>query len=305
MILKVPIFHRFWRNNRALILKLALLLSPLIPLLIMKAPPIPRLHLYDKVQSFLVHPTAEGLHNARRGTGVLFDRYLSLVDVQIHNEKLKAENEDLRAQVLELEEIQSENERLKKILNMPIVPKSRFVTAQLIGQDSSPESLGYFINVGSNVGVKARMPVISSAGVVGTIVRVYPYYSLFASIQDPSHAVDGTIRRSRARFIVQGQGKPLIGQLKYLDRAEDVRVGDSVVTSGLDGVFPRGLKIGSIVKVHRPKSGIMQRAEVRASADIGRLEEVMVLLDNPVTAEYLDESLEPLAVGPNPPTSTQ
>jgi rod shape-determining protein MreC len=299
----VPIFHRFWRNNRALILKLALLFSPLIPLLIMKAPPLPRLHLYDKVQSFVVHPTAEGLHNARRGTGVLFDRYLRLVDVQLTNEKLRAENDELRSQILTMEEIEAENERLKKILSMPVIPKAQHVTAQIIGQDSNPESLGFFINVGAHAGVKVRMPVISANGIVGTVLRVYPYSSLFIALQDPSHAVDGTIRRSRARFIVQGQGKPLTGQLKYLDRAEDVRVGDAVITSGLDGVFPRGLSVGTIVRVHRPKSGIMQSAEVRASADLGSLEEVMILLTNPGDAESPPEKLEALATGPSSGTT--
>jgi rod shape-determining protein MreC len=296
----VPLFNRFWRNNRALILKLALLLSPLIPLMVMKAPPIPRLHLYDRVQSYFVHPIAEGLHNARRGSSVVFDRYMHLVDVQIENEKLRAESDKLRAEILALEEVQIENQRLKKALNMPILSKSNFVTGQIIGQDSNPESLGFFINVGSNNGVKPRMPVVSYNGIVGTVMRVYPNSSMFLAVQDPSHAVDGTIRRSRARFIVQGQGKPLIGHLKYLDRAEDIRVGDAVITSGLDGVFPKGLLVGSIVKVQRPKSGITQTAEVRASANLGQIEEVMVITSQPIDMDFHEDEITPLASGPIP-----
>jgi rod shape-determining protein MreC len=263
----------------------------------MKAPPVPRLHLYDRLQSYMVHPIAEGLHNARRGSGVVFDRYIHLVDVQVENERLKKENEELRSNILSLQEVQMENQRLKQSLSMPILSKSTFVTAQILGQDSNPESLGFFINVGSNHGVKPRMPVVSYNGILGTITRVYPNSSMFIALQDPSHAVDGTIRRSRARFIVQGQGKPLVGHLKYLDRAEDVRVGDTVITSGLDGVFPRGLKVGSIVKVSRPKSGITQSAEVRASADLGQIEEVMVITSKPTDLDFHEDNMDPIASG--------
>ena len=305
IVIVVPLFQRFWRNNRALILKLALVLSPALALMIMKAPPVPRLHLYDRTQSYFVHPIAEGLHNARRGSGVVFDRYIHLVDVQVENEKLKTENEKLLAEILTLQEVQVENQRLKSALSMPILSKTTFVTGQILGQDSNPESLGFFINVGSNNGIKPRMPVISNNGIVGTVTRVYPNSSMFLALQDPSHAVDGTIRRSRARFIVQGDGKPLVGHLKYLDRAEDVRVGDTVITSGLDGVFPKGLKVGTIVKVQRPKSGITQTAEVRASADLGQIEEVMVITSEPNDFIEADNPVDPLASGPSEDSGTR
>jgi len=100
---------------------------------------------------------------------------------------------------------------------------------------------------------------------------------MFIALHDPSHNVDGIVTRSRARFMVEGGGRGLLGRLKYLDRSEDVRVGDLVITSGLDGVFPKGLKIGNIIRVSRPRAGVTQEADLRSAVDLGTLEEVMVL----------------------------
>jgi rod shape-determining protein MreC len=149
--------------------------------------------------------------------------------------------------------------------------------AKIIGQDSSSESLGFFLNVGERDGVQPRMPVVTASGIVGSILRVYPSSSLFVAVADPAHNVDGIVNRSRARFVVEGLGHALRGRLKYLDRSEDVRVGDLVLTSGLDGVFPKGHPIGTIVRVKKPRSGVAQEAELRPIVDLGRLEEVVVL----------------------------
>ena len=120
--------------------------------------------------------------------------------------------------------------------------------------------------------------MVSSLGVVGRVSEVFSHSSRVVSIVDPSHDVDGIIARSRARFIVEGRGKPLIARLKYLDRSEDVRVGDQVLTSGLDNVYPKGWPIGNVVRVERQRTGVSQEAEVRPLVDIGRLEEVVVLM---------------------------
>lgn len=273
------LFSRFFRRNRSLLFKVLLFLSPVVPLVLVKAPDMPQLRVYDRLQSWIVHPIAEVFTYATQGAAFVWNNYFALVGASKENEELRAEVRDLESQLLSSEELKSENSRLKEMLAMPEFPAFKTVAGRIIGQDPSGESLGFFINVGDKDGVKVRMPVISPQGIVGTITRVYANYSLFRAVQDPAHDVDGMILRSRAQFITEGRGLSLTGRLKYLDRSADVRVGDLVVTSGLDRVFPKGLKIGFVIKVDRPRTGVTQNAELRPSADLSYLEEVLVVVN--------------------------
>ena len=271
------IFNKIWNRHRRLIFILILFSAPIVPLFLVKVT-LPRVHVYDNVSAWVVHPIAEAGRNLTGGVGVLWNRYLALVNTSRENDLLRRESQELHARILQLEEFESENKRLRDMLSMPDAPTLKKVAGKIIGQDSSGESLTYVLNIGSDSGLKVRMPVVTAQGVVGTLSRVYKHSSIFVAVVDPSHDVDGIITRSRARFIVEGRGTPLVGRLKYLDRAEDVRVGDLVVTSGLDGTFPKGLKVGNIVRIDRPRTGVSQEAELRPIVDFGHLEEVLVLL---------------------------
>lgn len=268
--------NKLWIRYRRLLFVILLFLFPAVTLLLGRFP-LPRLNLYDRLSAWIVHPIAEGTGNLSGGVGVVFHRYVALVGTAIENETVKKENAALKAQILSIEENEKENLRLKKLLSFAAAPSYKKIGAKIIGEDSAFESISFVINAGSAEGVKARQPVVTSDGVAGTITKVFAHSATFSAIIDPAHDVDGTISRSRARFIVEGHGPTLVGRLKYLDRAEDIRVGDLVVSSGLDGVFPAGLRIGNIVKVNRPRMGVSQTAELRSAIDFGRIEEVMVL----------------------------
>lgn len=200
----------------------------------------------------------------------------------------KEEISELNKAILELSEIKAESERLRGLINIPILSEIEGIGAKIIGQDSQAEALSYFINVGANQGIKVRMPVLTPEGVVGSIRRVYANSSIFVSALDPTHVLDGIVKRSRARMIVEGLGAPLLAQLKYLDRAQDIRVGDEILTSGLDASFPKGLLVGYVVELSRPRHGVLQEAKLRAAVDPGKLEEVMVLKYQNPTTEILE-----------------
>ena len=269
-------FSRFWSRNKRPLFVIALFLGPLLSLFLMRVP-LPRINVYDTLTSYVVHPSAEGVNNVETGLGVVWDHYIGLVNAARENDLLKKENGDLKQKIIELQERVLEGDRLRSILSFRDEIGAEAVAAKLIGQNVGSESFSFLINVGEKDGIKVRMPVVTNEGVVGTISKVYPHYSALTALVDPSHDVDGVVVRSRARFIVEGRGNPLVGRLKYLDRSDDVRVGDLALTSGLDGIFPKGLVIGHIVRVDRPRAGIMQEAEIRPSVDVGRLEEVLVL----------------------------
>lgn len=268
--------NRYWIRHKRLVFIIVLFAIPGLTLLLGRLP-LPRLNLYDRLSSLIVHPVAEAGGNLTGGVGFLWSHYLQLVGTSKENDVLKKEVSELNSKILSLEEVNAENERLKKLLSMPDVGANKKIAGKIIGQEGSAESVTYILNIGSIDGVAPRMPVVTSEGIAGTIAKVYRNSSVFVAIADPSHDVDGTIARTRARFVVEGQGRSLLGRLKYLDRADDVRVGDVAVTSGLDGVFPAGLKIGVIVRVNHPRTGISQSAEVRPAVDFGRAEEVLVI----------------------------
>ena len=257
-----------------------MLASPMIPILFVMSPDMPRLRLYDHAQSWVVHPISELITYASRGGTSIVDHYVMLVGASKERDDLKREVDSLESQLLDYQESQTENARLRALLKLPQERKLKHVAGRIIAEDPSGESLGFLLNVGTNHGIKERMPVISSRGVVGTIRRTFPEYSLMVAMQDPSHIVDGMIVRSRSQFVVQGKGGSLTGNLKYLDRAADVRVGDLVITSGLDKIFPKGIPVGFIVEINRPKAGVTQNATLRPSVDLSYLEEVLVVLSH-------------------------
>lgn len=274
------IFTKFWQRHKRLIFIAILFVLPTLPLVFFRTQ-MPRLNLYDRFNAGIVLPLAEGVQSLGHGLEVIWSHYLNLVQIAQQNEILLKQNQALKQEILTYQESKAENERLTKLLGVPEIAKVEHVVAKTIGQDTSFENLSFFINVGSEDGIHVRMPVISVEGIVGTITRVYKNSSVFVTILDPSHDVDGIVTRTRARMIVEGKGKPLVARTKYLDRSDDVRVGDLVVTSGMDGIFPKGLPIGSIIKVDKPQAGVVQEAELRAAFDMGHLEEVLVLKYSP------------------------
>jgi rod shape-determining protein MreC len=296
-------FNRIWQRHKKLIFVLFLFVLPLLPLVLSNVK-IPRFHFYDYFSAFIVHPVSNGVLNASSGIETVWARYLNLVYAQRDNEVLKRSNDEYGAQLVSMAEYKRENARLATLLGLPEFSKFQSVAARIIGQDSSSEGFSYFINVGERDGLKARMPVVSDHGVVGTISNVFYRSALVVTLLDPSHDLDGLVVRSRARLIVEGKGAPLLGRLKYLDRSEDIRVGDEIITSGIDEVFPKGLLIGHVVKVSRPQVGVSQEAELRPAVDFGKLEEVLVLRtsDDLKNERVLpaEKKLTQVMVGPQP-----
>ena len=120
------------------------------------------------------------------------------------------------------------------------------------------------------------MAVISPEGVVGQILKTAPHYATVLLITDYNSAIDAIVQRTRAKAIVEGKEENRC-QLKYLLRTEDVAVGDIVITSGLGGIFPKGLTVGEIRKVEKKGHGVFQYAELVPSVDLTKLEEVLIL----------------------------
>ncbi len=149
--------------------------------------------------------------------------------------------------------------------------------AQVVARDPSGWFKSVIIDKGASDGVKRSMPVVVSEGIVGQVIEVSLYYSKVLLIIDQNSAVDVLCQRTRARGVLKG-GAHNRCQLKYVLRKADIRVGDIVISSGLDGVYPKGLCLGRVSGLSKQNAGVFQNVQVDPFVDFDKLEEVLVLL---------------------------
>jgi len=212
-------------------------------------------------------------------TGFVHD-YFDLVNVRHENVQLKQRVAELEGQRTRLAELEVENRHLSDLLELREVLAMRAVAARVIGDDTTGLSRTLILSQGSSSGLRRDMAVISTEGVVGKLIAVAPNASRVLLIDDHNSGLDAFDQRSRARGIVAGL---LNGELtmKYVDRTEDVKPGDSVVTSGMDGIFPRGLLVGQITRVSQEGPGLFLNVDIRPAADFRKLEQVLILTQKP------------------------
>lgn len=198
---------------------------------------------------------------------------------------MRRSNEALRQKLVVFEELRKENLRLHSLLNL----KQKFfpegVAAKVVSFDPHAEYKSLRINKGSKDGIAADMPVVAGAGLVGRIGPVFKKEALVLLIADPASHVDVVVHRSRLRALLTGVGSSktlevrpsFLTRLEYLKNSSDIAPSDWVVTSGLDGLFPKGILVGEVAKVKKDPAGIFLTAHVAPAADFSGLEEVLVL----------------------------
>jgi rod shape-determining protein MreC len=221
-------------------------------------------------------PVQAGLYNVINGTADIWGHYLYLVDTAEDNQTLIEENRTLHALLTQSDEVRLENERLRLLLDFKEAQKIATLPARVIGEDASSWFRTVMIDKGSEQGVTEGMPVVVAEGVVGRVVRSSPKFSRVLLVTDASSAVASLLQSNRARGICRGQGEQLV--FDFVLRQEEVKIGDRVVTSGMGGVFPKGLVVGNVKSVDRQEFGLFQAIEVSPTVDFSHLEEVLVLL---------------------------
>jgi rod shape-determining protein MreC len=208
------------------------------------------------------------------------DNYLDLVGVRQENLRLRDEVKGLNARLIAAGETALANQRLEKLLGMRNTIKEPSLTVSVIGEDLSAWFKTVVIDQGSSSGIAEGMAVVAADGVVGQIVKVAPGTSRVLLLTDHTSGIAATIQRSRARGVVKGKGEGLCS-LDFTTREEDVKVGDMVITSGVGGVFLKGIPIGEVTMVKRGEYGIFQTVTIRPIVNIAHLEEALVVLRQP------------------------
>lgn len=202
--------------------------------------------------------------------------YVDLVGIRQQNEWLRHRVRDLEYRADHSADLQSENARLQALLDLRENMPGQAVAARITAADATGLFRTATLNKGEYDGVVKGMAVLAPQGVVGRTVATSPHAARVLLLEDHSSGVDALVERTRARGIIEGapEGGCL---LKYVKRREDLQVGDRVVTSGLDGVFPKGVLIGEIAGLMHRDQGLFQTAEVRPAVDFAKLEEVLVV----------------------------
>lgn len=206
----------------------------------------------------------------------IWDGYIRLVDTHRENVQLREDIRSLNLRVLEGSESLLANQRLEQLLEMKKSVKAPTVAATVIGEDVTSWFRTLVINRGSSSGIREGMAVISANGVVGQTIKVSSSTSRVLLLTDHASGIAATIQRSRARGVVKGKSEMLC-TLEFTTREEDVKVGDIIITSGIGGVFLKGLPIGEVTMVKRGEYGIFQTVSIRPAVNLPHLEEVLIV----------------------------
>ena len=223
-----------------------------------------------------------------------FSSISSMRTAQSENDWLKQRVQELEVEVQNSKSLTFENERLKSLLELKSEMAYKFLPAQIIGRDTSAWFDTSIINRGSLDGVKLNMPIVTNGGLVGRVIQVSPLTAQIALItKDKSGlgAVVGALGTSNALGVVSGGGTRETLEMGYVPGSIEVKVGESVYTTGQDGIYPAGLKLGEVTEVHADSATQPQRIFIQPSAKLSSMQEVAVLLYEPPPRPEFDKSL--------------
>ena len=210
------------------------------------------------------------------GLSSVWDRYVALIGVHDENQRLKHQADDLQMQLQRNREDIVELQRLRTLLSLASSDRGKTVAARVIGRDPA-RSQTVTIDKGAAHGVKPDSAVITPAGVVGRVIHTSNFFAIVQLIVDSQSAVGVLLESTRRQGIVRGTGGRDL-DLDYIDDDNDLKQGDAFLTSGLDRIYPKGLPVGVITTIG-PRRGLLKTVQIRPSADLGRLEEVICIIE--------------------------
>jgi len=242
----------------------------------------------------LASPAQSLTSGASGATGNFVKQIVNFRSTANENESLKQQLATAQLQLRNAEQAAAENERLKALLNLKEQTGYEQVTARVIARDSSTWFNTITINQGSSSGVALNMPVVTGTGIVGRVISLSPWTAQVMMITDEkaaAGAIVGQLGGSGALGPVRGMGASGLIEMRYVSGLEKVDVGNYILTTGQDGIYPPGLTVGEVVQV---KSGTATQAHeilIRPGAKLDQLEDVAVLLYHPPQRPAPDQTL--------------
>lgn len=215
--------------------------------------------------------------------GGVWHDYRELINVREENRRLREELSQYKAATTSYREAVAVNVRLEKLLELKETLPDPSISARVVGLDPSLWFKTLIIDRGSSDGVERGMPAVTVEGIVGQVISSSPHYAKVLLANDPNSAVDVIVQKNRVQGIIKGDGTEFV--LHYVLRNSDVEKGDHIITSGLGGVFPKGLPVGRVAEVVRAQRGLFQSIRVEPAADFSRLEHLLIIMKKSSLAE--------------------
>jgi rod shape-determining protein MreC len=233
--------------------------------------------------------------------------YFALQNTTRDNEQIRRENDALKMQITQLQGKAAEADRLAALLNFrhsnAAVP---MIGARVIGASAGAASQTIQLDRGERDGIRKNMGVITPDGVVGKVVEAYPNASQVLLLTDKDSGVGAMLADSRIQSPVGGQGEPLL-VMKYFPNDDPVNLGERVITSGMDRIFPRDLPVGTVAEIKPGRD--FKQIRIKPAANLERLEEVLVLLSlRPLemkNEENTGDAQPPATGAANPPPAAK
>jgi rod shape-determining protein MreC len=245
------------------------------------------------VQS-VTYPIQRGASTVGHFFGGLFGGISEIRRASAQKQQLRAQVEQKHTELRHTRQKAAQADRLEKLLNLNPQSSYQTVTAQVIARDPSVWFDSVSIDKGRWAGVEINMPVVTSDGIVGRVVSTGPLNAQVMLITDEKSgagAIVGQLGTSNAAGSIKGMGENGLLDMRYVSGLEKVQMGDTVYTTGQDGIYPAGLTVGQVVELHPGSATQAQTIHIRPSAGLDRLKEVTVLQYRATKAIQTDQSL--------------
>lgn len=233
-------------------------------------------YILKEILSYTVTPVQGVVLGVQDSVGGAWAGYVNLVGVKEENDYIRKTMYQLAEENRRLKEEVKLGERLKELLEFKSALPYSTTGAAIVGYNMERWTRTVIIDKGSTEGMEKDHGVVAVTGLVGRVIEVNGGSSRVLLSTDLRSNIDVIIERSRVKGVVEGNGTDGL-VMKYVRQVDDVKIGDQVVTSGLSGIFPKGIIVGEVTKIEKSSDSFFKHVEVRPAVDMGRLEEVLVL----------------------------
>lgn len=245
---------------------------------------------FNEPFTFIAQGVQKLFFNLSHGVRSTTSDYINILNVKAKNHDLQKENDELKTRLTLFAENQNELERLRTLLDFQKNTKMELIPAQVIGRNLVTDHNTITINKGTMHGLVAGQAVLTVSGAVGYVFKPSLKTSHVMLITDRYSVVDALIQKSRTHGLVEGKSKESC-VLQYVERTEEVKDGDLIVTGGLDSIFPKGFPLGVITNIERKTKSASLLIEVKPVVDANKVEEVFIV-KNTGNENFLTEPVE-------------
>src|SRR5712692_6578763 len=242
----------------------------------------------------VAYPFQRGASSVGNGVSGFFGNLGELRRASIENQQLRNQISQMQTELRDARQQVAEAERLEKLLDLKEKSSYQTIAARVIARDPSMWFDNIVIDKGHWSGVELNMAVVSTGGIVGVVVSTSPWSAqvmLITNEKSGAGAVVGQLGQSNALGSIKGLGESGLLEMRYVSGLEKVQVGDTVITTGQDGIYPSGYNVGAVVEANPGSATQTQAIHVRPTAGLDRLKEVAVLLYHPPQRTESDQAL--------------